>query len=132
MINNSSSKTAIETIFAPAPIGIYSQAIKTNNLIYISGQLGKIPDTDQLIRDNFVAELEQIFKNIASIGKVYNADLDKIIKLTIFMTDLSRFPLVNDCMSKLFSAPYPARSTVQVSALPLGANIEIEAIMTLS
>ena len=122
-------KTAIKTTQAPAPIGTYSQAIQTGSFFYISGQLGKNPDTGHLITDDFKAETEQVFKNLSAVCKACGGDLNHLVKLTIFMTDLSFFSIVNETMQTLFSEPYPARSTFQVAALPAGARIEIEGVM---
>ncbi len=113
---------------APKPIGPYSQAIKTGNLLFISGQIGLDPTTMQMVAEDCRSQAEQIFKNIAAILKKAKCDFDSIIKLTIFLTDLNHFAVVNELMRELFKEPFPARSTIEVSKLPKDALIEIEAI----
>jgi reactive intermediate/imine deaminase len=124
-------KNAINTPLAPKPIGPYSQAIRSNNTVYLSGQIGKSPETDQMVMESFSAEAKQVFQNLSAVAKAAGGDLNQIVKLTIFLTDLSDFPIVNQTMTELFETPYPARSTFQVAALPAGARIEIEAVMVI-
>ena len=117
-------KTAIFTDQIPAPIGTYSQAIKTHNTVYLSGQ---IPKTSGDFKD----EVRQVFSNLSAVAHAAGGSLNHIVKLTIFLTDFNLFADLNTVMSELFSEPYPARSTVQVSRLPKDSRIEIEAIMIL-
>lgn len=124
-------KQAIATQHAPKPIGTYSQAIQVNNIVYFSGQIPKDPTTEQMITNDFVAETKQVFENIAAVASAAGGSLNQIVKLTIFLTDLANFKTVNETMAQYFQAPFPARSTVQVTALPANARIEIEAIMAL-
>ena len=124
-------KEKIYTSAAPDAIGTYSQAIKTGGTIYFSGQIPLDPATMNLVTGDIAAEATQVFTNIQEVARAAGGTLDQIVKLTIFLTDLSHFPIVNEVMSGFFSEPYPARSTVQVSALPRGAQIEIESIMVL-
>ena len=122
-------KQMIGTSSAPKPAGTYSQAIKSNNTVYISGQIGISPDTDEMITESFSAEARQVFHNLYAVAKAAGGDLNQIVKLTIFLMDLADFPVVNTIMTELFNKPYPARSTFQVAALPAGARIEVEAVM---
>lgn len=122
-------KQMIETPLAPKPSGTYSQAIRSNNTVYLSGQIAKSPDSDQMIAESFEAEAKQVFHNLSAVAKASGGDLNQIVKLTIFLMDLSDFPVVNQIMTELFDKPYPARSTFQVAALPAGARIEVEGVM---
>lgn len=124
-------KEKIHTRFAPDAIGTYSQAIKINNTVYLSGQIPLDPATMQLIAGDIAAQAAQVFTNMQAVVEAAGGALDKIVKLSIFLTDLAHFPVVNEVMAGFFNEPYPARSTVQISALPRGAQIEIEAIMVL-
>ena len=116
-------KKMIFTDKAPAPIGTYSQAIKTNNTVYLSGQIPKASG-------EFKDEVRQVFSNLEAVAKAAGGSLNHIVKLTIFLTDFNLFADLNVVMQELFSEPYPARSTVQVSRLPKDSRVEIEAIMT--
>lgn len=122
-------KQIVATTSAPKPGGTYSQAIRSNNVVYLSGQIGISPETDQMITESFSAEARQVFENLSAVAKAAGGDLNKIVKLTVFLTDLADFPIVNQMMTELFNKPYPARSTFQVAALPAGARIEVEAVM---
>ncbi|MCS6995682.1 MAG: RidA family protein [Casimicrobiaceae bacterium] len=121
------SKQPIHTPSAPAALGPYSQAIVTGNLLFCSGQIGLDPATGQL-REGFEAQVDQAFANLQAVIEAAGSDLSRVVKLTLFLTDLAHFATVNAKMEALFSAPYPARSTVEVSALPKGALFEVEAI----
>lgn len=125
-------KEKIYTALAPNAIGTYSQAIKTGDTVYCSGQIPLDPVTMNLIVGDIAAEARQVFTNLQEVATAAGGTLDQMAKLTIFLTDLAHFPLVNEVMSGFFTEPYPARSTVQVSALPRGAQIEIEGVMVLS
>lgn len=122
-------KQSIHTENAPCAIGPYSQAVRAGSSVYLSGQIPLDPASMTLISEDIGQQAAQVFKNLQAVAKAAGGDLDKIVKLTIFLTDLSHFPVVNEVMTKYFSEPYPARSTVQVSALPKSAQIEIEAVM---
>ena len=119
---------AIDSKHAPDPIGPYSHMVRVGDTLYLSGQIALNPDTMELNAANTETEVRQIFKNIDAVLKAGGADLNNIVKLTVFITDLDRFDSVNVVMSELLSPPYPARSTVQVAALPRNATIEVEAI----
>lgn len=120
-------KTIISTDKAPAAVGTYSQGVFHNGVYYFSGQIGLDAKTAQM-PEGFDAQLENVLKNIDGLLQSQDLNRENIIKTTIFMTDLSQFGKVNEAYTKFFSGPYPARSTVQVSALPKGAVVEIEVI----
>lgn len=120
-------KKIINTNNAPAAVGTYSQGVIHNNLYFFSGQIGLDPQTSEL-KKTFSEQLEQILKNIEALCLSCKLTRENIIKTTIFMTDLNQFSEVNKAYENYFSKPYPARSTVQVSALPKNALIEIEVI----
>ena len=123
-------KEIISTTNAPQAIGPYSQAVKTNNLMFISGQIPLDPKTGNLVEGSIEDEANQVLKNLKSICEAAGYSLDDAVKITIFLTDLGNFAVVNDVMKEHFSEPYPARATVEVSGLPLGVNVEIEAIIS--
>jgi reactive intermediate/imine deaminase len=124
-------KEKIYTRSAPDAIGPYSQAIKVNSTVYFSGQIPLDPVTMNMVSGDIGAEVRQVFTNLQEVARAAGGTLDQMVKLSIFLTDLTHFPAVNEVMSSFFAEPFPARSTVQVSALPRGAQIEIEAIMVL-
>lgn len=126
-----SNRAAIQTSEAPQAIGPYSQAVKVNNVVYLSGQIPFDPATMELVGGDISAQAERVISNLAAVAQAAGGDLNQIVKLTIFLTDLADFAAVNAVMAARFAEPYPARSTVQVAALPRGAAIEIEAIMVL-
>ena len=123
-------KEIISTTNAPQAIGPYSQAVKTNNLMFISGQIPMDPTTGNLVEGSIEDEANQVLKNLQSICEAAGYSLDDAVKITIFLTDIGNFAVVNDVMKEHFSEPYPARATVEVSGLPLGVNVEIEAIIS--
>ncbi len=124
-------KKVIATDQAPSAIGPYSQAIATNNLLFISGQLPINPADSRMIEGNIAEKTRQILNNIRAIAKEAGTDLENIVKTTIFLTDLADFQTVNEAYGEFFPEAPPARSTVQVAALPLGSEIEIESILAL-
>jgi len=124
-------KEIISTTNAPQAIGPYSQAVKTKNLMFISGQIPLDPTTGNLVEGSIEDEANQVLKNLKSICEAAGYTLDDAVKITIFLTDLGNFSVVNDVMKEHFSEPYPARATVEVSGLPMGVNVEIEAIISL-
>lgn len=125
-----SSKSAISTPKAPAAIGTYSQAVRTGDTVYVSGQIGLEPASGQL-QGGFEAQAEQVFKNLAAIAEAAGGSLADAVKLTIYLTDLANFPKVNEIMAKYCPEPFPARAAVGVSALPKGAVVEADAILYL-
>lgn len=124
-------KTKIQTALAPQAIGTYSQAVKCAQTVYISGQIPLDAKTMTMVDGGFAAQAEQVFLNLKAVATAAGGSLDAVVKLTIFLTDLANFPVVNEVMARHFSEPYPARSTIQVSALPKNAQIEIDAVMVL-
>lgn len=122
------NRSIIKTESAPAAIGTYSQAVQAGNTIYLSGQIPLDPDTMMLINDSFEAEVHQVFKNLRAVLNAAGGDLSNLVKLNIFMTDLSNFTTVNEIMAEYFHEPYPARAAVEVSGLPKGATIEADGI----
>jgi len=122
------SKTIIFTEKAPAPIGPYSQAIKTGKTLYVSGQIPIIPETGQMITDDISKETDQVMRNIWAILIAGGMDFSKVVKCSIFVTDMQDFPIVNATYEKYFDSDEPARETVQVAALPKGAHVEISCI----
>jgi 2-iminobutanoate/2-iminopropanoate deaminase len=115
----------IETQNAPAPIGPYSQAIRFENLIWVSGCIALQPETSAMTQENIEAETTQVMHNLKAILEAGGSSMSKILKTTIFLTDMNQFSIVNEIYGKFLQSPYPARETVQVSALPKGANVEI-------
>ncbi|MCL4148839.1 UNVERIFIED_CONTAM: hypothetical protein GTU68_006096 [Idotea baltica] len=126
------SKTIINTPDAPAAIGAYSQAVQAGNSLYISGQIPLVPQTGEIISDDFSEQAKQVFTNLSAIARAANSNLNHAVKLTVYLTDLSDFPTLNDIMAECMQAPFPARAAVQVVALPKGAQIEIDAILCVS
>ena len=122
-------KQKIQTQHAPQAIGTYSQAIKSGNTVYLSGQIPLDPATMQLVSSDFAAQTMQVFTNLQEVCKAGGGNMDAIVKLTIYLTDLAHFPMVNEIMAKFFKEPYPARATIQVSGLPKAAQVEIDAVM---
>lgn len=120
-------KNIISTDLAPAAVGTYSQGVEYNGTYFFSGQIGLNPQTGELAKD-FQGQIDQIMKNIDGLLEATKLTRDHIIKTSIFVTDLNNFGLVNEAYEKFFSQPYPARSCVQVPALPKGAVVEIEVI----
>jgi len=126
---NSMSKEIIFTEKAPKAIGPYSQAVKANGFLFVSGQIPLNPATGDLMNASIEDQAEQVIKNLTSICEAANLTLSDIVKLTIYITDMKDFAVVNEAMQKHFKEPYPARATVEVSALPLGVNVEMDAIL---
>ena len=118
----------VKTKNAPKAIGAYSQGSIFENLVFTSGQIAINPISGNLVTDDFSKEVEQVLENIKSVLEAGGSNLDNIIKLTVFITDMSNFKFVNEVFETFFIDEYPARSVVEVSGLPLNVNIEIEAI----
>lgn len=123
------NKAIIHSDNAPEAIGTYSQAVKVGDTVYLSGQIPLVPETMTLVEGDIAAQVEQVFKNLHSVCKAANGDLGNIVKLNIYLTDLSNFPIVNEVMGKYFSEPYPARAAIGISELPKGAQVEADGIM---
>jgi reactive intermediate/imine deaminase len=126
------TKETINTDKAPQAIGTYSQAVKVNHTVYLSGQIPLVPETMQLVEGDISAQITQVFDNLKAVAEAAGGGLSDIVKLNVFLADLSHFPIVNEIMGRYFQAPYPARAAVGVSALPKAAQVEIDAIMVLN
>ena len=126
------SKHIIHTDQAPAAIGPYSQAVHFGHLLFVSGTLPVDPRTGQLVGGDIEAQSRQVFRNLAAIAEAAGGQLADAVKVTVFLTDLGDFQRVNGVYREWFGEPFPARSTVQVAALPLGAPLEVEAIIALA
>lgn len=125
------SKSVITSPRAPAAIGTYSQAIRAGNTVYMSGQIPLNPETMKLV-EGFEAQTIQVFENLQAVAEAAGGSLQDIVKLNIFLTDLSHFAKVNEIMGRYFQQPYPARAAIGVAALPLGAQVEMEAVLVLA
>jgi reactive intermediate/imine deaminase len=126
------TRSIIHTDQAPAAIGPYSQAVKVAHTVYFSGQIPLVPSTGVLIEGSIDAQSRQVFENLKAVCVASGGTLSDIVRVGIYLTDLADFAVVNAVMAEYFQAPYPARSTIQVSALPKAAQVEIDAIMVLS
>lgn len=124
-------KEAVTSKHAPEALGPYSQGVRAGNTVYLSGQLGLDPATGNLL-EGVEAQAHQVFKNLRAVVQAADGELDDVVKLTMLMADLADFAKVNEIMATYFKAPYPARATYQVAALPRGARIEVEGIAELS
>ncbi|MEH6466816.1 MAG: RidA family protein [Porticoccus sp.] len=125
------NKAVISTEKAPAAIGTYSQAIKVNNTVYLSGQIPLDPETMTVVEGGIDAEIEQVFKNLTAVCEAAGGELKDIVKLNIFLTDLSNFATVNGIMARYFSEPYPARAAIGIKELPKGVGVEMDGIMVI-
>jgi reactive intermediate/imine deaminase len=125
------AKQIISTPNAPAAIGTYSQAVRMGNTLWVSGQIPLDPATQSLVTGGIEAQIHQVFKNLKAIVHAAGASFDDVVKATVFLTDLSHFALVNKIMAEYFREPYPARAAVGVAALPRGADVEVECIVSL-
>ncbi len=124
------SKTIIVTPHAPAAIGTYSQAVNANGTVYMSGQIGRDPATMQVV-DGVEAQIRRVFSNLKAVAEAADGSLADVVKLNVFLTDLSHFAKVNEIMAQYFSQPYPARAAVGVKELPRAALVEADAVMVL-
>jgi len=127
----SKARTVISTPDAPAAIGPYSQAIKVGDTVYLSGQIPLDPQTMQMVSGDIEAQATQVFRNLSAVAQAAGGSLNDAVKVNISLTDLNDFARVNDVMKQFFQEPYPARACVQVAALPRGAQVEIEVILSL-
>lgn len=124
------NKTIIQTADAPAAIGTYSQVVRTNDTVYLSGQIGLDPVSMQLT-DGIEAQIHQVFKNLGAVANAAGGSLSDVVKLNVFLTDLGHFSKVNEIMAGYFTQAYPARAAVGVASLPRGALVEADAVMVL-
>ncbi len=125
------TKEIIHTVLAPQAIGTYSQAVKVNHTVYLSGQIPLVPATMMMVEGDIIAEITQVFENIQAVAHAAGGNLNDIVKLNVFLTDLAHFPIVNEIMGRYFDEPYPARAAIGVAALPKNAGVEMDGIMEL-
>jgi len=125
------TRQIISTPNAPAAIGPYSQAVKTGNLVFLSGQIPLDPATGQMVGGEVEAEITRVFENLKAVAAAAGGTLDNAVKVNIYLTDLAHFAKVNELMAGYFQQPYPARAAVQVAALPRGARVEVECVLSL-
>ncbi|MFT5709463.1 MAG: reactive intermediate/imine deaminase [Halioglobus sp.] len=126
-----SNRAVISSPEAPAALGPYSQAIKLGNTVWVSGQIPLVAETMELVTGNISAQATQVFNNLSAVAAAAGCTLDNAVKINISLTDMNDFSAVNDVMTTFLNEPFPARACVQVSALPKGAAIEIEAILAI-
>ena len=125
------AREIIKTDKAPQAIGTYSQAVKINNTVYMSGQIPLIPETMELVEGDIASHIHRVFDNLRAVAQAAGGDLKDIAKLNIFLTDLSHFPTVNEVMAEYFTEPYPARAAIGVASLPKDAQVEMDAVIEL-
>ncbi len=124
--------TIVQTSRAPQAIGTYSQAVRAGDIVYISGQIPLDPATGVLVSGDIEAEIRRVFDNLRAIAEAAGGTLAHAVKLSVFLTDMTHFPKVNEIMATYFTTPYPARAAVGVAALPRGARVEMECILSLA
>ena len=125
------TKEIIQTKKAPKAIGTYSQAVKVDHTVYLSGQIPLVPETMTIIEGDAAAQITRVFDNLKAVAEAAGGGLADIVKLNVFLTDLSNFPLVNEIMGRYFQEPYPARAVIGVASLPKDVEVEMDAIMFL-
>ncbi len=125
------AKEIISTDKAPQAIGTYSQAVKIGTTVYMSGQIPLVPETMEMVAGDIKAQIHRVFQNLRAVANAAGGDLCDIVKLNIFLTDLSNFPHVNEVMAEYFQQPYPARAAIGVSALPKDSAVEMDAVIEL-
>ena len=125
------SRHIINTADAPAAIGTYSQAVKVGDLVFISGQIPLDPETMEVVEGQFKVQAIRVFDNLKAVASASGGDLSDAVKLTVYLTDLSNFPLLNEVMGDYMNEPYPARAAVEVAGLPKGVMVEVDAILSL-
>ncbi|MBU6952650.1 MULTISPECIES: RidA family protein [unclassified Hahella] len=126
------NKSVIQTENAPKAIGTYSQAVKAGQTVYLSGQIPLNPETMELVSGDFAEQTKQVFDNLRAVCRAAGGDLGDIVKLNIYLTDLSNFATVNEIMATYFKEPYPARAAIGISQLPKGSLVEMDGIMVTS
>jgi reactive intermediate/imine deaminase len=125
------AREIIQTDKAPQAIGTYSQAIKIDNTVYLSGQIPLIPGKMEMVSGDMAAQIRRVFDNLKAVAQAAGGDLRHVVKLNVFLTDLANFPTVNEIMAEYFSQPYPARAAIGVASLPKGAAVEMDAVMVI-
>ncbi|MBT3347835.1 MAG: RidA family protein [Thiotrichales bacterium] len=123
------NRKIIHTKSAPQAIGTYSQAVQSGNTVYLSGQIPLIPESMEMVTGGVEEQISRVFDNLTAVAEAAGGTLDDIIKLNIFLTDLSNFPLVNEVMARYFTEPYPARAAIGVASLPKDAEVEMDGVM---
>jgi reactive intermediate/imine deaminase len=126
------SREKIQTNRAPQAIGTYSQALKVNQTVYLSGQIPLNPESMALVEGEISGHIIQVFNNLQAVAEAAGGSLADIVKLNVYLTDLTHFPIVNEIMGSYFQEPYPARAAIGVAALPKGAQVEMDAVMELA
>lgn len=126
------TKHVIHTEHAPKAIGTYSQAIRVDNTVYLSGQIPLVPQSMTMVEGGIEAQIVRVFENLKAVAEASGGSLADVVKLNVFLTDLNNFPVVNEVMARYFKQPYPARAAVGVAALPRAASVEMDAIMVLA
>lgn len=121
----------ISTLEAPQAIGTYSQAVKVGSTVYLSGQIPLVAETMLLVEGNMEAQIVQVFENLRAVAQAAGGDLQNVVKLNIYLIDLTHFTLVNEIMARYFTKPYPARAAVGVASLPKGAQVEMDAVLVI-
>ncbi len=125
------NKVVISTDQAPQAIGTYSQAVKTGNTVYLSGQIPLDPASGEMVSDDIEQQINRVFSNLAAVAVAAGGGLQDIVKLNVYLTDLADFPQINEAMASLFTEPYPARAAIGVAALPKDAKVEVDAVMVI-
>jgi reactive intermediate/imine deaminase len=125
------AKTIINTADAPQAIGTYSQAVKVDNTVYISGQIPLDPASMEVVEGGIEAEITRVFDNLKAVASASGGSLADVVKLNIFLVDLGNFPIVNEIMAQYFDEPYPARAAIGVAALPKGVGVEMDAVLVI-
>jgi len=126
------TKTIINTAEAPQAIGTYSQAVKVDNTVYISGQIPLDPASMEVVEGGIDAQITRVFDNLKAVAAASGGSLADVVKLNIFLVDLGNFPTVNEIMAQYFDEPYPARAAIGVSALPKGVGVEMDAVLVIA
>jgi reactive intermediate/imine deaminase len=125
------AKTIIQTDHAPQAIGTYSQAVRVDNTVYMSGQIPLDPASMEVVEGGIEAEITRVFDNLKAVATASGGSLADVVKLNIFLTDLGNFPNVNEIMAQYFQQPYPARAAIGVAALPKGVGVEMDAVLVI-
>ncbi len=126
------SREIITTLDAPQAIGTYSQAVRVDNTVYLSGQIPLNPESMELVEGDMRKQISQVFNNLSAVAKAADGTLTDVVKLTVYLLDLQHFPLVNEVMAEYFQEPYPARAAIGVAELPKGAKVEMDAVLVLA
>ena len=126
------AREIIHTDKAPKAIGTYSQAVKVDNTVYLSGQIPLVPETMEMVDGDIAVQIRRVFDNLQAVCQAAGGDLKDIAKLNVFLTDLTNFPTVNEIMADYFSEPYPARAAIGVASLPKDAGVEMDAVMVVA